>query len=176
MPFRITVEKYASNLGEYWTNVYWSAGADLAGAALDADAIVAAERPLYGSWVVITKYRVDDAVPLTDNYKTTNVNLPGTNATAAGEFLPLFCVGRVDFNTQTGRPSRKYLRGTMFEGEVQGMLVLPAAVARLQAYGDAVVAAAGTVDVDGQDFANASASNQVAMRQLRRGSKKKTTP
>lgn len=172
---RVTIEKHYALAGEYWTNVYFHGGNDFAAAAQFANGVVAAERALYHSGITITKYRIDDNVENTDNFVTVPLNVSGTRA-ATSDPLPLFATGRVDFAAGTGRPSRKYIRGLLQENDTAAFKLTNSALAELQAYGSAVVAAGDYVDVDGQDISSAAASPDIAMRQLRRGSKKKVTP
>jgi hypothetical protein len=176
-PFRITVEKYDGRSAEFWTNVYWGAGSTVLDFTADIATIVNAEKALYDGNTTITKVRVDDAVQGTDNYRTYVYNVVGTYAPGAGnEFVAPFVVGRVDFETGTGRPSRKYLRHCLYEADIAGMNLSAGAITRLNAYATSIVGTAAIVDVDGQDFVSGAAFPKVAMRQLRRGSKKKLTP
>lgn len=174
--FRITVEKYASIVGEYWTNVYWATGATVDDFTADVNAIVAAERPLYPTWVTVTKVRVDDGQPNTDVYRTYVRNEAGTRTAISGDSLPLFVTARVDFSASMGRPSRKYIRSFLTENDTTMTAIAAAALTMLQTYGDAIVATAAVVDVDGQEFTGAVPYTAPQMRQLRRGSKKKVTP
>lgn len=174
--FRCTIEKYNSLFGEYWVNVYLVNAASMADASTIAGQIALIERPLYTSATTITKAKTNDFSPSTDAFITTIVNLAGTRATT-GEPVPLFCTSRVDFGVAGGgRPSRKYLRETIGENEMVSMNLTTALIARLQTYADAIVATSSVADPDNQAFLNGAPWPQVAMRQLRRGSKKGATP
>jgi hypothetical protein len=175
--FRMTVEKYAANQAEFWTNVYWLTGTTVNDFGPEVTAVVNAEKALYPEWVKITKVRIDDATPDTDVSKAYVQNISGTRALVAGnQWAPLFVVARVDIETATGRPSRKYLRGVLFEADFDTASLTGGITALLQSYGNALVASAALVDVDGQDFTAAAPYPAPAMRQLRRGSKRKVTP
>lgn len=177
MPMRITVEKHwpAGNL--YWSNVYYSNAADPVAAVPDAGAAVAAERPLYPSWITITKARIDDNVPMSDVSHTLIYNLGGLRAGQSGDPMPAWVVARVDFQVGlSGRPSRKYLRFVLHEGDTSATELNPAMLAMLQTYANAIIDAPGIVDVDGQIFNGGAPFRGPAMRQVRRGSKKKVIP
>lgn len=174
--FRIITEKFLSSQNEYWTNVYWCDSATLQDAATTAAAIVAIEQQMLLPACVLTKYRVDDAQPLTDVFVTTPVNLTGQSG-ATGEALPLFNVARFDFSATAGRPSRKYYRGVLTEAWTDAFGVLNAtALTSLQSWADQLAAVANYVDVDGEALTAGTVFPRVGMRQLRRGSKKKLTP
>lgn len=174
--FRLTVEKYHNASAEYWVNRYYVNAADLADATLMSNGIVDAEKALYPNTVVITKSHVDDDVPLTLNYETTIRNLAGIRTAPTGDFLPLFVVARVDFSVAGGgRPSRKYLRGVLFEADTTFNTLGASILTALNTYASSV-AASGACDPQGQDIIGGSPWNAPAMRQLRRGSKKKLVP
>jgi hypothetical protein len=175
MPMRITIEKFLASVGEYWTNVYWADFATPAAAIPTADDLVTAERSVTLPAVQFTKYRIDDGTPLTEVWETKTLNLPGLSATT-GDPVPLFVVARVDFSVAGGgRPSRKYLRGVLTEAVMTMVAIDSGQLAALNSYASAVVAAA-TCDVDGQGISSGSANPMPGMRQLRRGSKKSSTP
>lgn len=177
MPYRITIQKFTAGYGLYWTNRYLTTISNMADAKGVMDRLVAAERVLYTSGTVITNGRVDDNVEDTDEYATTAYNLPGTRAAVATDFIAPWVVGRVVFSVaDLGRPLQKYIRMFVSEGDTAGPFALSsAAMAILNQYATAVVAEpicdpAGNLVVAGAAFPN------VAMRQLRRGKKKKDTP
>lgn len=176
--WRISIEKFMASGAEYWTNIYYNNNATLADAVIRAGELVAAERPLYGPQVTVTKARVDDFTEGTDVGQTIVYNLPGTRtADLSGSYLPLFVTARVDFGAaDAGRPSRKYLRGTLTEDDLLGPLSLSAAsIARLQTYADAITDGS-SCDVDGADLTTGVPWPAPQMRQLRRGKKRTVTP
>lgn len=174
--YRLTIEKFHSASAEYWVNRYYVNAASLADASLASNGIVDAEKACYPAGVIITKSHVDDDVPLTENYETTVRNLAGTRTTPTGDAMPLFVVARVDFTVAGGgRPSRKYLRGVLFESDASFSTLGSGILALLSTYASSV-AASGACDPQGQDIVAGVPWNAPAMRQLRRGSKKKDIP
>jgi hypothetical protein len=161
--------------GEYWTNRYVIAAASLAAAVTAASTLVEAERLVTTNGVLFTKFRVSDTDPATDIYQVTNSNLFGLASTGGSQLLPLFNVVRVDFSTQGGgRPSRKYLRGILTEGDIDFNALVGARVTAIQNnYVNQCLAVPQFVDVDQQSFSVGSVYPFVGMRQLRRGSKRK---
>lgn len=176
MAWRATIEKYHAASGEFWTNVYGLKATTMADAISAANLIVTNEKGFHCSVVTFTKFRVDDGVPDTDMYHTQA--LSGIGERLAGtDVMPLFVALRVDINTVGGgRPSRKYYRGCLLEGDVNGMTVTNAAF--LSGVSAQLTGIAGDIlqDPDGQFYGSAVAMQRVGMRQLRRGTKKKTTP
>ncbi len=162
--------------GEYWTNRYIVAAADLAAAVAIGVSITNIERAVHYSTVLFTKFRVSDGQPLTDVYQVVNLNSYGAAAIGTLQLMPLFNVVRVDFNTAGGgRPSRKYLRGCLSESSVNFTQLDGGYITFMDAnYTGPMIDLAGFVDVDGQQITSGSAYPFVAMRQLRRGSKRKT--
>ncbi len=171
---RLTIEKMYQ--GEYWTNVYWLAG-DIGASASDAAAIIQAEQAIHLQGVLLTKARLDDGQEDTDVFATIIINQFGGKSTGGNEMLALYNTLRVDFAAGTGRPSRKYLRGVLTEDDVvfntlrSGILT-----AGQTTYADVLAATANYVDVDGDSIIAGTVYPFVQMRQLRRASKKKTTP
>lgn len=171
--YQVDVEKQVG--GEYWSNRYLFNVASLTEAAGKMTAIVDAEAPLYHPDVRITKARASDFNPLTDNYSV--VQYARAGGRSAGSLAPLFNVVRIDFNTGSGRPSRKYLRGVLFTGNLApNFQVDPNLSPALSAYGTAILGLVGFCDPQMQAFTNAQVHPYVAMRQLRRGTKRKLKP
>lgn len=92
--------------------------------------------------------------------------------------LPLFNVVRVDFRTSSGRPSRKYLRILLVPADVAGSGgILPSTVGYVTTdYSEPMALDTRFVDVDGEAFTGFTTYNMIAMRQLRRGSKRRLQP
>lgn len=173
---RIVVEKFQSDLGEYWTNVYHISGSNPAGASSIGAAIAAAERPLYGPHVTLVKYRIDDTIEGTDNYLTVALNQAGTRSAAnAASSAPLFAIARVDFNVGAGgRPCRKFMR-CLQDADSVGPTITSAMITLLNTYASAVVNQIIT-DPQGNAVTSHAVHPLIGMRQLRKGSKKKVIP
>lgn len=177
MPWRVTIEKYLAVAGEYWTNVYFLDASNQAEAETAAANLTSMERQFHAAPVLFTKWRVDDGQPNTDVYKTQAVNLNGSRDNGLVELMPLFVCCRVDISVAGGgRPSRKYYRGVLLESDVNGMTINGSFI--LNSVATAFIGAplGDIADPDNQAAVSASVSPIVAMRQLRRGSKKKLTP
>jgi len=169
--YYVDIEKAYQN--EFWTNRYVIAASSPSAGAATADSLVAVERTLHYTPILITRYRISDDVPLTDNYFIKTVNLAGQSV-VAGDLLPLFNVLRCDFNVVSGgRPSRKYFRGCLLEADITFNDLVAGALTNRQNQCNQFITIQNFLDVDGQTFASASVSPKVGMRQLRRGSKRK---
>lgn len=170
--FKLDVEKLSGT--EYWTNRYFLNASDLADAATMAPTIVNAERTIHLPAVTLTKWRVSDPFDEGTSFITTPINLPGTR-TGSGDMLALFNTVRVDFPAGFGRPSRKYFRGVLTEGDIVGATLAAGVKTTVtNAVGAAFVI--HLVDPQGTPLAAGVVSNFVQMRQLRRGRRKRTTP
>lgn len=173
--FSLDVQKVLR--GEYWTNRYILDGASLLAVTGAAVTIVEAERAITSPDVQFVSYRVSDQVPGVDAYIVVPIGTFGTRVILT-QALPLFNVLRVDFGVGQGRPSRKYLRGVLAEGDQTnyGELLLTTVSEMQTAYADVVAAVPEYVDVDGQGIVDGRIFGSVGMRQLRRGSKRKLLP
>lgn len=170
---QIDIQKVLGN--EYWTNRYLT---DLAVGSQEAEdlalGLANAEKPLYFSDIRIDKIRIATITAGDNVYQAWNPNIVGSRTGTATDRLPLFNVVRVDFGAGLGRPSRKYLRGILTEIDVNGSTIVSSIVSgMLTTYAAAVFGAAGVVDPQGSDLDGASVFATVAMRQLRRGSRRR---
>lgn len=162
--------------GEFWVNRYHIEAADLAGALSVLGSIYAVEHVVHDTRIMFTKMTVRTNTEGDYAFITQPLNTMGQGA-HVGDLLALHNVVRVDFGTGIGRPSRKYLRGCLSEGEVAAFDITPSIVTFFNDnYATPLAALAGYVDVDGQAITSGTTSPKVGMRQLRRGSKKKSTP
>lgn len=163
--------------GLFFTNRYILNVTDLLAAETPADAIVVAERAITIPDVDFTSYRVSDNIAGTDLFWVKPINASGERVILT-QALPLFDVLRVDFGVALGRPSRKYLRGVLAEGDQENYgELLTASLAEFQTnYVNPVLAVTEYVDVDGQPFISGAPFSRVGMRQLRRGSRRRTEP
>lgn len=178
--YQIDIEKKLGD--EYWTNVYYVERDDLAAANTDAGFIAGAEANMHLVSVQFTKARIRSAIQGDEIYVTRPLNFLGTRSLENNPLLPLFNVIRVDFAAVSGRPSRKFYRACLLAGHLTGVGNLTNAII-LTAQGavDGLFGAGGMPgvplrDVDGQALTSASVFQAVGMRQLRRGSKRRTTP
>jgi hypothetical protein len=174
--WRGTIEKSFQN--EFWVNVYHIDALDRAAATSICTQIMNIERVMHFDNIAFTKLRVDDMTPNTQNYQTTPVNLMGQNGTPTPSVMaPLFCTIRVDFAVDGQRPSRKYYRGCLAEANMNVLTLEGAQVAAFNTnIANPLAALAGFVDESGNAIISGSTYPNVQMRQLRRGSKKKSTP
>jgi hypothetical protein len=172
--FSLDIEKEFG--GEFWTNRYILSATDITLAILSADAIWPLEQNIHKDVVNFTRYRVSDMDPATDMFVIVPIGETGA-VTATTGLLPLFNVMRVDFPAGTGRPSRKYLRLPIQESEQEDGVFTTSIVSTVNdVYGNALAAISAFVDVDGEPLGNGRVTPAVAMRQLRRGSRRRTTP
>lgn len=173
-PWQCEIEKYHN--GEYWVNRYYLNSDSLLAAAQIGEQILNAERMVHRAPITFTKYSVRSTAKLDYIYQTVPVNQPGL-AAAGTDLMPLFVVARCDFTVHGSRPSRKYLRGFLLEGDVTGMTINASVVEYVNTnYVNPIAALAGFVDPQNADVYGGSCSPVTGMRQLRRGSKKKRTP
>lgn len=171
--FAVDIEKLYQ--GEYWTNRYFVEATNLIAAQGHGQSIVTVERGLHKAVVEFTKFRTSDVVPNTDIYVTTPINLAGTVA-VNGELLPLFNVLRVDFGVLgAGRPSRKFYRLPVGEGEQSdGRFLLDTLSSIVGLL--APLLSIPITDPQGQLWNSAAPARAVGMRQLRRGAKRRLLP
>lgn len=175
--FQVDIEKVFGT--EYWTNVYTVQAPAITEASGIANQIVQIERAVLVNGVTITKVRTSLAGEENpDQFIVTPVNQNGTyEETGVGQLLPLFNCARVDFSAGMGRPARKYLRGLLKEGNVDGSTLTSGLVTHINTNYVAPLIALGTVAKQGGGFYTAGAVFvPIAMRQLRRGSRRRTTP
>lgn len=164
--------------GEYWTNRYILQTASMSDAITPANAIVQMELNCLLGNVNVTRYRISDSDPATDTYIIIPVGEIGVRPGVTSNGMPLFTVVRVDFPAPVGRPSRKYLRGVLAEQDQvsYGILDSPIITYVNDNYATLLGALEAFVDVDGQPLGAGQVWPRVAMRQLRRGSKRRTQP
>lgn len=178
--YQVDIEK--SMGGEFWTNRYFIDRGNVNNAALAAMEIVSGERSFHRVGVTFTKLRVRSKVVGDEEFVTIPLNQPGLLATS-GPFLPLFNVVRVDVAVVGGgRPSRKYYRIGLCAGDLEPgvgkITTLAASINGLvEAMMEAVSSGGGSIlDPDNQVWDSAATFSDVAMRQLRRGSRRRTEP
>lgn len=172
--FQVDIEKSA--LGERWTNRYFVEAADLTAANAMGSALVTVEKSFHRAWVAFNTLRVRTAVQGDDLYTITPLTGTGAVAGTTAASLPLFNVLRIDLGAAAGRPSRKYYRGVLqVEDQAAGALDPAAYLNAVQGL-ETILEGGNLVDVDGQVLLTVAPHQRVGMRQLRRGSRRKTEP
>lgn len=170
--YQVDIQKSWQN--EFWTNRYYIEVDSLELGLGIATEIVAIERAVHISVVRFDKYRVSDTVEGTENYIIVPLGAPGLRESTEAA-IPLFNVARIDFPAGTGRPSRKYLRLPIQRSEVNGNMFENNFINFVnQNYGVPMGDLDGFVDPQGTALGTGQCSPNVGMRQLRRGSKRKT--
>lgn len=173
MAWEIAIEKQLGS--EYWINVYHADVASQAEARAVGDEIVGVERGVTMQQVGFTKMRVRQVSELAAPGTVYPIGLPG--AMADSIYLPLFVVARIDIAVPVGRPDRKFLKSPMPASLVaNGNLTGPAIALYNANYCTPLLAIEGISDRSGQEYLSAAVSPAAGMRQLRRGTRKKSTP
>lgn len=170
--YKVDVEKLY--LTEYWSNRYLVEANTIQDAANEADAIVATERTFHSTFVTITKVRTSEFPQGGGFFIVKPVNLSGQRG-VSGDLLPLFVTVRVDFPAGLGRPSRKYYRGCIGEGDITGAVLNGTARVFIQTSVDAFNPR-NLVDPQVDPLGPGVVQTPVQMRQLRRGTKRRQNP
>lgn len=173
MVWEISIEKQLGT--EYWINVYHADVATQAEAKQVGDEIVGVERGVSQLQIGFTKMRVRQVSEIAGPGTVYPIGLTGTAENQS--YLPLFNVVRVDFAVPVGRPSRKYLKLPTPAASVVNGSFGPTTVAYFNSnYVTPLLAIPGICASDGQELLSGAAQSAVGMRQLRRGTRKKSTP
>lgn len=168
-------------LGHFWTNRYFVLADDLADAFNARTDLTAGEQDIHTSNVRITKVR---ASTLTENdgvFLSETLNVAGT-LSSSGNGLPLFNVVRVDWSAGTTRPARKFYRSLLATGEVGSAFQWTSGVVgTIQAALEAMQDALSTIGLplvnrQGTVLGTPIVKLDIAMRQLRRGTRRQTEP
>jgi hypothetical protein len=124
--YRLTITKKltsGNDSGKGWSNVYHLNEASLAAAVLHAPTIVDLEKTIYPDNVQITRWSVHNPAVRGDG-QSDSVAVVGTRTTGTpATQLPLFVAVLFKFTVTTGRPSLKYLRLPLDEGEISNGVV-----------------------------------------------------
>lgn len=171
--FQVTIQK---NIGtEYWTNDYYVNTADLDAAEAAAREIVAAEYRIHMETVQFGTVRIRTTIEGDEVYR--NIFVPSNGQRPYNEYLPLFNVFTAVLSPAEGRPSIKYLRGPVGKPDtVNGGVVTAVSTGPFDLYRNQLEAIESLCDVDGQPILSVQLKPQVGMRQLRRGSKRRSQP
>ena len=172
--FQVDIQKVVGT--EYFTNVYHLEAASLTDAQTMGFAIVDAEKLIHHENVLFDRMRVS-AMPVSGGvFIATGLTGPGLAPGPAD--VPLFVVARMEFTTGFGRPGIKMYRGVLTEGDLVGLDALSTAFITFMSgwVGDLIDAVPTLQKVNGEIFVGGSVSPTPGMRQLRRGSAKRTEP
>lgn len=173
--WKVDIEKLFS--GEYWTNVYYVEADTLALATAHAADIVDLEKATTYDVVTFTKALITPIPNPGNAFATLPINDTGDLVVGTSDLLPLFNVVRVDLIVGEGRPSRKYLRTPVAEDWTTAGSFTTAVLNDINTrYAAPLVALGFVTDESGNPIVGSSVYPKVAMRQLRRGSKRRTTP
>lgn len=164
--YRLTVEKQLQVDDKHqWGNVYWCNAATILDAQDTVDSVAALEQAILKDYVAVTRLSV--ANPLVPGSSSSRgVFLEGSVAGDATLMLPLFNTVFYHFNVAGGRPSPKYLRLPLQEGEITGGVINTAVTNDITTNYAVPLVALGVTDEDGQVFLGYDHRQRVQMRQL----------
>lgn len=174
--FKIDIEKEFSN--EFWTNVYYATSVDLGAAHLVAQGILQAERQFHKDVVLFTRYRTSTVLQGDFQYITSIANLNGLVGSSSPR-IPLWNVVRADMGDGGfKRPERKYYRLPLTEDEQDNGVLTNGVFTLVQQslvnlLGDFAGEWCGP---NSEPIVSVAVYPNVAMRQLRRGSRRRQTP
>lgn len=174
--FKIDIEKQLG--AEFWTNVYYVNTTDIVLANTNAGVFADAERQFHRENVIITKYRTSDMTINNDQFISTPYNQAGLLG-GTDETLPLFNVIRVDLGVVGfGRPSRKFYRLPLGEqSQANGILSTQIKdIVKTELEGVLFNVGGTWSDESGNQIETINIYPFVGMRQLRRGSKRRSSP
>lgn len=163
---------------EDWSNDYLTDLTTLSEAHDFAVSLVQLEEALHQASVRFDYYRVSSVIVGDRVFQHVPINANG--AVGVSDSLPLFNTLRIDFETATSDPARKYYRTPIAEGSQQnGTLssdaINAAALALFTFLGDPELYG-NIVTTAGHKVISGTVHDQVQMRQLHRHKRKKVTP
>lgn len=172
--YKLIIEKKLGS--EYWVNDYHYTATDFADADSKAQPVIDAERAITSTLVTFTMYRISTVVPDDNEFVNFPLNEQGLHSNE-NQLVPLWVVLRADFPAVSGRSGRKYLRGVLTEDVVSFDFIVSTMITFLTTnYADPLSALDYLEKASGV-LINECVINPVpAMRQLRKGSKRKVTP
>ena len=171
--WEVSIQKQLGS--EYWINVYHCEAADQPAARVVAEEIVGVERAVTMDNVSFVNFRIRQASVLGAPGTVYPIGLTGLVATTV--YMPLFVVARFDFAVPVGRPSRKFLKPPVATTIISnGTFTTAGQTFYNNTYADGLLAISELRANDGQSFLSIRVNPTVGMRQLRRGSRKRTTP
>lgn len=170
--YQIVIQKFLN--GEYWVNDYHVQAASPSEAHTRGLAIVAIERSVHKVITAFVNMRVRNAA---GGGQGTVYPLGLFGQAGVDDYFPLYCTVRVDMSPEFGRVGRKYLRLPLEEGgATNGTLTASTINFINQSYATPLANLAYVCKPNGQDFVAASAVPGLQMRQLRRGTRRRTQP
>lgn len=170
--FTADIEKRLGS--EFWSNRYILSADTLGAAVSEAGDLVTVERGFHNTSVTFTRFRVSTLAEGDETYSIVPINAQGLRS-AGGTLLPLFNTLRFDLTAATGRPSRKFYRGVLGEGDISGDALtvdFSAFAADLEGHLDPE-AAVRVVGPQGETLTDVTVYSFVQMRQLRRSRRKR---
>lgn len=175
MVVKLDIQKFRQGL--YWTNRYLLDLADPSDVSLEMiEAIANTEGNWHATTVTIVSARVSDMVEGTDNFIVYPLNITGAQLDG-GDPIPGFVTLRADFGVGVGRPLRKYWRTYAAEALTSGGNWSNTFVAANQALLVTMLAEVPSIcDPQGNRAVSVAVKTNLQMRQLRRGTRKKTQP
>lgn len=171
--YTVDIEKRVGS--EFWSNRYIVQATTLAAAQVVADDITGIERSFHINNVLFTRYRVSTLASNDDSYVIVPVGLLGQRVVGSSG-LPLFNTLRMDFPAPSGRPSRKFYRGVLSEGDINGDAITESFVDAASDISGLLgnEGIDGIVDPQNQYLGSAVVHPFVQMRQLRRSRRRRT--
>lgn len=175
MVVKVDIQK--TRQGLYWTNRWLLDAASPADVTVTmVENIAVREMNFHANTCIAVSARVSDMVPDTDNFYIYPLNFIGEQ-TDSTEPLPGYVTMRADFGVGPGRPLRKYWRVYIGEGHTTGGVWTSTYVDAVNTQMDLLLAAVPTIcDPQGNVAITVAAKSQLQMRQLRRGTRKRTEP
>lgn len=171
--YQADIEKRISS--EFWSNRYIINAPDFAQATEIADNLVFHERALHTTAVSFTRFRVSTTAIDDGIYTIVPINAAGLRTTGTA-LLPLFNTLRFDLSAAVGRPSRKFYRGVLSEGDIAGDAIVVdfTSFATTLAGNLGTEIGPGVVDPQGTVLLSVTVHPFVQMRQLRRSRRRRT--
>ena len=171
--FKVDIQK---KLGEeYWTNTYTVNESTIQAARDVGLLIVNQERNFHLNVVVFDRLRVSTPVEGDNEFIIVPLSELGRRDTFEGEVLPLFNTLAVLYGTGVGRVGRRYYRGCLNETDVFDGRVVLTLISDVGLYTQNILSF-GVAKANGTPYTTATPVREVAMRQLRRGSKRRLRP
>lgn len=170
----IDIEKRLGS--EFWSNRYIFSDLGEIDVNDMASDLVALEIGFHSELVTFTRYRASTLAEGDETYNIVPLNSFGSRS-GQGTLLPLFNTLRFDLTAAVGRPSRKFYRGVLGEGDINGDAVITspfgsAAVTLSTFFAEGI--GNGLVDPQGGLLTGVTIHPFVQMRQLRRSRRRRS--